>query len=332
MPCDHGAVYFHPDLELYTATCIQPHVSPVVEGRDYSLSIRERAASRGMRFGAWIVYLYDHHLARSHPKCAKVDVVDVFGNLYESMLCPANPDVRGYALALTQDVLSQFDPDSVVLESLCYLHFEYGFLNPKLLVTITPRDRFLLGLCFCPHCLEAAEAAGVDGAGFKQRVADFLGESLPREPRAMEKLPVDAAYLERAFDGELERYLDVRVGVAASLHDEVVKMIRSHGDGRIAIYSGLPREHVLSVIDEVFASIPEGTADLAAFRRAEGIGLPPEVRFRPTLQPENLNGPDGTRNLIESLGQGSNAELTLYHFGLARLEHLQWIGAAIGGQ
>jgi len=65
---------------------------------------------------------------------------------------------------------------------LSYLRFEYGFLNPKVLTEITPLDRFLLGLCFCPHCVAAAVRAAIPFLGEGGRIitiGSVAGDTTP---------------------------------------------------------------------------------------------------------------------------------------------------------
>jgi NAD(P)-dependent dehydrogenase (short-subunit alcohol dehydrogenase family) len=165
---ENGAIYFQPDPGHYADTILKPRVSSVVSGKSYVRRIREAAVKRQVEFSAWIVYFYNHHLAQAYPDCAKVDVFD---SPYLSLLCPANPQVRAYAVALTRDIVENCEPQSINLESVSYRHFDYGFLNAKVLVELTDYQRLLMGLCFCPHCLAAADKAGLDGHLFKRAVS-----------------------------------------------------------------------------------------------------------------------------------------------------------------
>ena len=45
---EHGAVYFHPQEELYSKTKIRPHLSHVVEGEDYLREIVDKIKERDL--------------------------------------------------------------------------------------------------------------------------------------------------------------------------------------------------------------------------------------------------------------------------------------------
>jgi len=331
---EHGAVYFHPEEKHYNKTKIRPQVSHVVEGEDYLKEIVRKIKDRGLEFTTWIVYFYNHHLARTYPDCAKADV---FGNPYLSQLCPANPDVRNYALALTEDIVSNYRPEAVVIESLSYLHFEYGFLNPKVYAEITQFCRFLMGICFCPHCLEAADRAGMDADGFQDKVADFLEENLPRNPTPDENKPISSELIDKAFGGDLKKYLDARGHTATSLLEEVARVVRSYGD--IAIAMGMPSE----TSGRITGLRPEGASHLlnrvfthplddptkmrealAEWRRS----LPAEVKILAQINPEHIKGREDLSARLKACRDAGYNGFTFYNYGLLRMEHLEWIGAA----
>ena len=79
---------------------------------------------------------------------------------------PPSPRLRSRTLPR---YAAQFQPDEFHLESLGYLHFSYGFRNPKVGVKITPFCELLMGLCYCRHCLQRAGALGLDGEHFPRR-------------------------------------------------------------------------------------------------------------------------------------------------------------------
>ena len=65
---EDGAVYFTPRPERYAKTNIRPRVSSVVTGPAYMDEIVHAIEKRGLALGAWIVYLFNHHLAEKYPE------------------------------------------------------------------------------------------------------------------------------------------------------------------------------------------------------------------------------------------------------------------------
>jgi len=330
---EHGAEYFYPDLRLYENTKIHPRVSDVVTGPEFLPDIVRAIKDKGLRFTAWVVYFYNHHLARKYPECARMDAL---GNRYLAQLCPANPDVRAYALALTEDVVSNYEPQGLLIESLSYLPFEYGFLNPKVLMEITPRCQFLMGICLCAHCRAAAQAAGLDADGFANQVAAFLEQELVRNPTDADRAPVSDEWLSEAFDGELALYLAARGEVAQSLFQAVVEKARSFGVeevhtslGRSSHVSGLNQERVLPLIDSIGAGLQAGSADemrsqVAAAREA----LPPDKRLSVGVAPATAASHEEIYARIKAASEGGADGVSFYNYGLLREEYFRWIGAA----
>jgi hypothetical protein len=76
---EDGAVYFRPNQEYWRNSYIRPRLSNLAEGKDYFQTIVTKTKERGLLFSAWIVYLFNHHLASEHPQYARADV---FGNRY----------------------------------------------------------------------------------------------------------------------------------------------------------------------------------------------------------------------------------------------------------
>ena len=133
---EDGVALFEPDLTKYTETVIRPRVSELVTGPNYLRGQTERIRDRGLGLTTWIVYAPNHNLARPYPQWATQDAL---GNSYPSHLCISALDVRGYDLALTEDVVEQFTPDAVYIENMNFLPFGASFSNPLLLSPNPPK-------------------------------------------------------------------------------------------------------------------------------------------------------------------------------------------------
>jgi hypothetical protein len=323
---EDGMVLFQPEKERYAKLKIRPRVSELVQGPRYYEQVVEALRKARVGYGAWMVYAYNHHLARAHPECARQDAL---GNQYLSQLCVGNPDTREYFRVLTREVLQRFQPSVVHLESLSYLPFAYGFMNPKVFAEIAPRDAFLLGLCFCAHCTRAATRSGMDGERFRAAVAEHLTRSLPRDPTPEEKAPPNREWWDEAFDGRLAHYLAARVETATSLYEEVAGLCRTHRalvqddwalDGSEAV-SGLDPKRKHAICDRFTLFTRPAAGTLAAWKR-----LAPGKPFLWSAQPV-----DATTELpnqcAAALAEGIDG-FTFYNYGLMREQQLTHIGAA----
>jgi len=323
---EDGMVLFQPQMERYARLKIHPRVSELVAGPRYYEQVVDALRKAKVGYGAWMVYAYNHHLARVHPECSRQDAL---GNRYPSQLCVANPDVREYFRVLTQEVMERFRPDVVHLESLSYLAFRYGFMNPKVFVEIAPRDEFLLGLCFCDSCVRAARRSGMDSERFRSAVAERLEKSLPRDPTPEEKTPPNREWWDQAFGGRLAHYLAARVESATSLYEEVAGICRTHhalvtddwAEEDTEKVSGLDPRRKHAMCDRFTLFKRPTPAVLAGWKR-QAPGKP----FLWSAQPA-----DATAELPASckaaLAEGIDG-FTFYNYGLMREQQLQNIGAA----
>ena len=158
---------FPPDPSLYPAGLPPPPRLPVCDDRDVLVEAVAAGSERGMDVDAWVVYL--HHDDPRPWEGAEGRVVNAFGDVYPVALCPAAPIVGDYAEALTRDVAAR-GPRRILAEGLHHQPFAHGFHHERMFGQHGGQRRFLLGLCFCRPCLEAAARAGVDAEALRAEV------------------------------------------------------------------------------------------------------------------------------------------------------------------
>lgn len=326
---EDGMVLFVPEAKRWTQTRLRPRVGQVVEGKEWLHRLVAGIKQRGLQFTAWTVYFFNHYLARNFPHCAQRDAL---GNPHLAHLCPANPDVRQYALALTDDLAANYQPDAFYLESLNYLPFGYGYLGDKFLTPITPRAEFLLGLCFCDACVKAANMGG-DGARFKADVAAWLQRELPRMPAPADLMPVNGDWLNTAFDNRLQHYLAARAQSATSLYEEVVRRIKQSGttlvESDLAGPDGMPTsglipERVNRVTDRLGVGAPTQAEQVKARRQ----GLAADRQLMANIQPAHVGNEAAVIRTVGAAARAGVDGFTFYNYGLLRREQLRWIGSA----
>src|SRR5581483_7971607 len=264
-------------------------------------------------------------------------------------LCPANPDVRAYVRALVADI-ARYDVQAIIAESLHYHGLEHGYHHERYFTEIGPRGRYLLGLCFCGHCLERATGAGVDGEAVRQTARREL-EHVFEDRRAVTGGEVEPEQL-----GELRAYLDVRAETVTTLVAAAAETAAAAGrrfvfmdlSGAVKGYAtGRPASAAAAEVGWRFG------IDLAALRRVcpevEVLGYAADVeRLRLDLdaygalldgQPLSLalrpSAPycDSAQNLAAKVALAREhgvKRVDFYHYGFVRLEALDWIRAAVG--
>ena len=344
-------VSFHPDARLYRDTRIKPRVSATTRERDTLAQASEAASARNMHVQAWVVFL--HVDGSDDPVGAAVR--NAFDDPFLTDLCPANPDARAYAVALAADV-ARYRPVSIVAESLHYPLLEHGYHHERYFLHLGPLARFLLGLCFCRHCLSAARTDGVDGEAVRRAVRAQLQRVFDRGDPDRE-LDVARGRAASLADGELGAYLDVRERVVTSLLRDVAAAARGAGSrltfcdlsGAVKGYAtGLPEGDPAAAIawkfgvswtdladacDEIavcgYAADPRRLEDdLRAYAASIGDAAELAVVLRPV--PPDCETAEGLRLKLEIASRLGLRRADFYHYGLAPLSALDLIRAAVG--
>jgi hypothetical protein len=347
---ENGVCYFRPDAERYRGLVLQPRVSRLVAEGDALALLMEAAGRRGLGVDAWTVYLHvdwvDEALAAACERNA-------FGDPMLTELCPANPDVVAYVRALSGDIASR-GVRTIVAESLHYHPLEHGYHHERYFLHLGVRARFLLGLCFCEHCLALVSARGADGEWLRRFAADEIQRVFDGGPDEGEELSEEEA--RGLAGGELGALLDARgqaVAAIATAADaetaaegaaftflDVSGAVKGYEDGKptggpaaeIAWRLGVDLEQVgdaCAAFEAIaYAADPERVRlDLAAYRDR----LPGGGRLSAAMRPM-LPDCDSSENLAAKLRLAAELgveRVDLYHYGFAPLSVLDRIRDAV---
>ncbi|WP_131735795.1 hypothetical protein [Actinomadura roseirufa] len=187
-------------------------VPPVQDGADREplRALREQTRDLGVPLHGWGVFLHNTTLGLAFPD---VTQENCFGDrAAPADLCPSNPDVRAYAVALGRAIARQ-GVDSVVAESLHFGTFGHGYHHERSFVDLGPAAEFALGLCFCDHC----RARVPDAEAARAAASRLVGAVLDGGPPASD-LP-----------GVLADYARARTPVVTSLAAEVAEAVAAEG-------------------------------------------------------------------------------------------------------
>jgi hypothetical protein len=334
---ESGAVYFRPDPVRWRDVRLQPPISDAADALRELITAAER---RDVQVHAWTVFLHNGALAEAFPDCAPQNA---FGDPYITELCPANPDVRTYARVLAAEV-ARLGVETIVAESLHYHPLEHGYAHERYFVPLGPRSRYLLGLCFCRHCLRAGTRAGVDAEALREAVRDEL--ELLFAGKEEEPLEVE---------GDLAGYVRAREEVVTTLAADVADAARTEGaalafmdlSGAVKGYAnGRPTgeaaptmawqlgvdvaaaARVCGSLEAIgYASDPERLRlDLSAYRALAGDAAL-NVVLRPTAP--DCDSAENLRAKVDLARELGLARVDFYHYGLMRLDALDRIGAAL---
>jgi hypothetical protein len=345
-----GALYFSPDHSLYRDTPVKPVVSEFVkQGEDVLAALVGEAEERGMAVHAWTVFLH-RDLGRHDSEWA---IRNCFGDPLLTDLCPANPHVRAYAVALATDIAAR-GVQSIMSESLHFAPLEHGYHHERYFLPLSAFSRFLLSVCFCAHCTARGEQAGVDAGAVQHAVHAHLRAAF----RDGDRVSTDVSRDEVAAlaGGEMAGYLAAREATVTSLIGEVAGAahdagvgfafgdlsgaVKGYADGRpqgapaaeIAWRLGVdwPSFAELSAGVEAFAyaADPERIElDLADYRKRISDTGALSAAMRPVI-PDC----DSAENLAAKLRIAQELEVQrvdFYHYGFAPLSALDVIGSAL---
>jgi hypothetical protein len=262
--------------------------------------------------------------------------------------------VRAYAVALTRDV-ARYGCEAVLAESLHFHPFGHGNHHERCFVELGPLAEFLLGICFCPHCVLRGIEDGIDVPGLVEGVREIVDRGLdgdaPGPPGE-----VTAESIAGVAGGELAAYLDSRRRTVTSLVEEVRDALAGSGTefwfmdqaGAMKGYAtGQPSgalaadtawqlgvdvagvsEHADSYQVLGYAQDPGRIrADLAAYQRRLAGGASLRCALRPARpdcpSAENLTAKLG---VLGELGVGG---VDFYHYGLLPLRAVAMVRDAL---
>jgi hypothetical protein len=337
-----SAVYFRPDLALYEGTRLRPLVTRRSELLDALGRTSEACHREGMTLRAWTVGLHNSRLGEANPWAV---VRDAFDDAYPWALCPAQPEVRAYLIALVRDLVTNHRLDAIDLESAGYHGFQHGHHHELTGINWGPLDEFLMSLCFCPACLQRAGAAGIDGERLKSQVAALLlrrwaeEANVPPAPISDQR-PTLALLLSWP---ELDAYVRMRLQTVTSLIAEVRRdAIGESGvllcPTAITFYRGVENAWLEGVDLRTVAEAADELLLLAYFRE------PAEIARELQLGREMIGNLDTTvvgmsllapatasaRNLLEKVetARASGAtRFSFYNYGFVSDERLNWLAA-----
>ena len=354
-----GGVFFQPESSKYERLLVQPDVPAWVLDQDPLLEICQAAGKRGLAVRAWTNNMHSTNLASAYPGCR---VRNAFGDEYITSLCPANPDVRAYVRTLNSD-LARYPLDALLVESICYMAFDHGYHHERCLVPISSLAKFLLGLCFCEHCVAAANAQGVQGERLRAYVAEQLDRHLGGAASDLDGAELTRQGFEQLAGGDLAGMLAARQSVVSSLVQEVREAVAEVssmpllvmewsgglrgagmgmpvGDTSTAApdrswQDGVDLEQIARACDGIgalgYVREPEALRrDLEAYRSAIGDKRQLSVALRP--MPPDCFSPAELAQKVAIVGGFGADWVEFYHYGFMRLENLDWIAEALASQ
>jgi hypothetical protein len=331
---EDGTVYYRADPTRFGR--IKPAPNSGLAEHDF---FAELAGRSDIAVNAWMVLLHNSRLGAAYPDAT---VENAFGDRYVYSLCPSNPDARVYAVALCRDVTDRYGVTGVSIETPGFLPYGHGYHHEFALMR---QNRWLdnsLGLCFCPHCLKGAAAAGVDAERLRARVRADVESFLA----AAFDIPDDMAeafwLADTRTDGDLAALLAFRTTVVTSLVAEIRDAVRK--DATVAVipsvarptggawYEGSDLKALGAAAGTIEACFYEGSAERVAVdawdvKRRLGDGPALRGILRPGFP--DLSSKAEVVAAVAALKAAGIRDIAFYNYGHLRQASLDWFGEAM---
>lgn len=346
-----GAVFFQPDWKRYEGLRLQPHPSELTKMGDPLGDLCDAAGQRDLGVNAWIVFLHSDRLGFEHPECATRNAL---GDRYLTDLCPANPEVRAYVRALASDVAG-YGVSNIFAESLHYHGLGHGYHHERYFEELGTAGTFMLGLCFCDHCMEAANLNGIDADAVHYAVRDDLRHRLETGAPEGDSGELTRGLLENFAGERLLAYSEVREGTVNSLVEEISEEAgdetkisfldlsgaekgfatgEPEGGATIGVgwQMGVDAASLADACDTLvvtgYASDPSRLAsDLDAYQAV--VPGPSDLGLLLRPMPPDCRSGENLAEKVELARGWGFGRIDFYHYGFCRLGALDWVRTSL---
>jgi hypothetical protein len=142
----------------------RPRLSPqALAGDDYIKDLAEAASARGAEVMPWVKALNAAFDGDVQEACVRT----FRGEPVPTWLCPNNPWAEEYVTRLILGMLDRYPSRAILVDRLRYPDWSGATVSVERMLT-----------CFCPHCEQAMEEAGIDVDRLKRLFEEFSKEPL----------------------------------------------------------------------------------------------------------------------------------------------------------
>ena len=323
---EDGTVYFRPDARRYGR--IKPRVNSLVADFDVLKELETHAPDLD-RIG-WTIGLHNTPLGMAHPE---LTAQTVFGDPLFNSLCPSQPEVRAYLVALCSDLGTNYAVAELAIETPGWQAYRHGHHHEFELVDVSGRAEIMLGMCFCKACRTSARAYGVDvdglAASTRRDLEQFFrsGSKPSRDPATHPDWHAFHAWRATAV-AELVRE------IRGELHEQVALAVipTVQSPNSLCWIEGSDLALLAEAADrlEVPAyqkGVRNISQDIAEVRAAAGASARIGYILRPTFP--NLFNAEEVCDAVRAVTEAGAEAIAFYNYGHMRLESIEWIKTAL---
>ena len=337
---EDGAHYYQPDLSKYSTGAITPSPDDVYQDNSTLEKIQESGRKSGFDIHAWAVYFHNSAAGKQNPETVQINGL---GQKLLASLCPSNPSAQGYAIGLTNDLLSR-GIKSIAAESIHFHGLIHGEHHERYFIELSEISQYLLGFCLCIYCQSAAESAGADAKKLTSEISAALNKLISADdPWLGQELNI--ANLVSIFGIDIKNWILGQQRTLVNLHKELTKLAHSAGAtlrwvDQSPLIDGLaqswrigidPKElgQVVDVIEPLFYR--QNTSEIIELAKSylSTINSPEKITgiLRPTY-PDNSSDKELALR-ISALKNLGIENIDFYLFDVWRERDLDWIKQAL---
>ena len=337
---EDGAHYYQPDLSKYSTGAITPSPDDVYQDNSTLEKIQESGRKAGFDIHAWAVYFHNSAAGKQNPETVQINGL---GQKLLASLCPSNPSAQGYAIGLTNDLLSR-GIKSIAAESIHFHGLIHGEHHERYFIELSEISQYLLGFCLCIYCQSAAESAGADAKKLASEISAALNKLIAADdPWLGQQLNI--ANLISIFGIDIKNWILGQQRTLVNLHKELTKLAHSAGAtlrwvDQSPLIGGLaqswrigidPKElgQVVDVIEPLFYR--QNTSEIIELAKSylSTINSPEKITgiLRPTY-PDNSSDKELALR-ISALKNLGIENIDFYLFDVWRERDLDWIKQAL---
>ena len=337
---EDGAHYYQPDLSKYSTGAITPSPDDVYQDNSTLEKIQESGRKSGFDIHAWAVYFHNSAAGKQNPETVQINGL---GQKLLASLCPSNPSAQGYAIGLTNDLLSR-GIKSIAAESIHFHGLIHGEHHERYFIELSEISQYLLGFCLCIYCQSAAESAGADAKKLASEISAALNKLIAADdPWLGQQLNI--ANLISIFGIDIKNWILGQQRTLVNLHKELTKLAHSAGAtlrwvDQSPLIGGLaqswrigidPKElgQVVDVIEPLFYR--QNTSEIIELAKSylSTINSPEKITgiLRPTY-PDNSSDKELALR-ISALKDLGIENIDFYLFDVWRERDLDWIKQAL---
>lgn len=216
---EDGAHYYQPNLSKYSTGAITPSPDDVYQDNSTLEKIQESGRQANFDIHAWAVYFHNSAAGKQNPEAVQVNGL---GQKLLASLCPSNPSAQGYAIGLTNDLLSR-GIKSIAAESIHFHGLLHGEHHERYFIELSEISQYLLGFCLCIYCQSAAESAGADAKKLTSEISAALNKLIAADdPWLGKELNIDNLVL--IFGNDIKIWILSQGRTLNALYEELTKL------------------------------------------------------------------------------------------------------------